>query len=431
MHIFRFLPFALASLLPASLPAQAVTITFAGDLNGTPIALDSIVVQNLAAGGDTLLLYPDTVLVLDFSTGIRDYMSDTDPIRSMPNPFHGGAEIEVASTGGELLLMVHDATGREVAAQRVEAAPGRHRFRYTSGIPGLHVVSVLQNGHYHAHRMVALEGTDDQGGTLNYLGASAPSAPAGIIRSDRSLFTWQQGDVLRYIGYASNDTALFSGVMEEVPFTSVMRTFTFHAAACPDAPIMTDVDGNVYATVQVGGQCWITANLRTTHYRDGSTIPNVTGNASWSQMNTGARCSYQNNAALDATYGQLYNWFAVADPRGICPLGWHVPTHVELTQLTDHLGGASVAGGSMKAITLWNEPNNGATNASGLSAVATGVRSNVDGVFGYHGQHGNWWTATEYSANDAWYRHLSYLNAGISGTSVRKRSGYCVRCVKD
>ncbi len=445
MHLRQLIPLALASLLPATLPAQGITITFAGDLNGTPIHLDSIVVQNLATDGDTLLLYPDTVLVLDFSTGIRDFTSDTDPIRSLPNPFRGSTEIDVASTGGEMLLMVHDATGREMAAQRVEAAPGRHRFRYTSGMPGLYIVSVLQNGQRHAQRVVAMEGTGSATGTLRYLGAASLHA-AGAAKSDRSLFTWQPGEGLRYIGYASNDTALFSGVLQETPFLSATRTFFFHAAACPEAPTVTDIDGNVYPTVLIGDQCWTAANLKAAHYNDGSEIPNVTNNTDWRFLNTGAWCNYENNTGLGATYGKLYNWFAAVDPRGICPLGWHVPTDAEWKLLESALGvpaaelnnagvrgEAQNVGGKMKAQTLWNAPNGGATNESGFSGLPGGARDGFSsGAFYSLGDYGNWWTTTDYGQfNYAWYRRLSYFNTGVNRTGYYKRNGHCIRCLRD
>lgn len=445
MRVLLHLPLVLASLLPATLAAQ-ITITFAGDLNGSPISLDSIVVQNLDAGGDTLLLYPDTVLVLDFSTSIRAYADDAAPIRSLPNPFSGSTDMEVVSTGGEMLLMVHDATGRLVASLRVETAPGQHRFRYSSGMPGLHIVSVEQNGQRHAQRLVALEGTGSSNGTLSHLGAAGTPIKAGRAKSDRSLFTWQPGDGLRYIGYASNDTALFSGVLQETPFLSVTRTFFFYAATCPEAPTVTDIDGNMYATLLIGDQCWTASNLKTSHYSDGSAIPNITSNNEWRYLNTGAWCSYENNIVNGTTYGKLYNWFAAVDPRGICPLGWHVPTDAEWKLMESSLGvpanelnsagvrgEAQNVGGRMKAHALWNTPNAGATNESGFSGLPTGTRDGFsEGTFYNLGDYGSWWSTTDYGEfNYGWYRRLSYFNTGIHRTGYYKRNGHCIRCVQD
>lgn len=445
MRALRYLPLALTPLLPAALAAQ-ITITFAGDLNGSPIALDSILVQNLDAGGDTLLLYPDTVLVLGLSTGMRDFASHVDPIRSLPNPFRGSTDMEVASTGGEMLLMVHDATGRLVASQRVEATPGQHRFRYTSGMPGLHIVSVEQNGQHHAQRLVAVEGTGSANGTLSHLGAGGTPTKEGRPKSDRSLFTWQPGDGLRYIGYASNDTALFCGVLQETPFLSATRTFFFYAAACPEAPTVTDIDGNMYATLRIGDQCWMASNLKTSHYSDGSEIPNVTGNNEWRSQNTGAWCNYENNAVHGTTYGKLYNWFAAMDVRGVCPLGWHVPSDEEWKQLENTLGISADevndigvrgetenVGGMMKATASWNAPNAGATNESGFSGLASGNRDGFSaGTFFNAGSIGYWWSSSDYGEfNYAWYRRLSSSNAGVGRYGYYKRSGFCIRCLQD
>lgn len=446
MNIRCHLVLALSLLMPAMLSAQGITITFGGDLNGSPIALDSILVQNLDTGGDTLLFYPDTVLVLDFSTGIRDIIDAVDAIRSSPNPFQGSTEIDVVSIGGEMQLVVHDATGRELASQRVDAAPGWCRFRYTSGLPGVHMVSVLQNGHRHTHRVVATDGTGSANSTLTYLGATS-QREVGPVKADRSLFTWQPGDQLRYIGYASNDTAMFSGVILHLPTSSTTRTFTFFGATCPDAPTVMDTDGNVYPVVRIGDQCWMGTNLRTAHYSDGSAIPNVTSNSEWLQVGAaGAWSNYENSAVHGSVYGKLYNWYAAVDPRGVCPIGWHVPTDAEWKLLETTLGMPAAElnsagmrgevqsiGGRLKSTALWNAPNAGATNETGFSGLPGGTRGGFsEGTFYNLGSHGEWWTSTDAGEfNFAWRRQLRHFYAGIRRFSYYKASGYCIRCLRD
>ncbi len=101
------------------------------------------------------------------------------------------------------------------------------------------------------------------------------------------------------------------------------------------AAVVIDIDGNVYETVQIGEQVWMAENLKVTNYRNGDEIP------------TGAYV-YENDPSNAETYGNLYNWYAVDDGRGVCPEDWHVPTDDEYTALSDYLGGTSVAGGKMK-----------------------------------------------------------------------------------
>ncbi len=127
---------------------------------------------------------------------------------------------------------------------------------------------------------------------------------------------------------------------------------------------VSDIEGNTYKTIKIGTQTWMAENLKTTKYKDGSEIPNITNNG-----------DYDNNPANSETYGRLYNWYTVDDDKGVCPEGWHVPDDAEYTVLTDYLGGESVAGGKMKETGTehWNSPNTGATNESGFTGLPRGV----------------------------------------------------------
>jgi uncharacterized protein (TIGR02145 family) len=156
--------------------------------------------------------------------------------------------------------------------------------------------------------------------------------------------------------------------------TAYGNQVTFKTTTDVETNTVTDIDGNIYHTVTIGTQVWMVENLKTTKYRNGDPIPNVTGNA-WAALTTGAYCWYNNDAATyKATYGALYNWYAVADSRNIAPTGWHVPTDAEWTTLTTFLGGESVAGGKLKetGTNHWTSPNTGATNETGFTALPGG-----------------------------------------------------------
>jgi uncharacterized protein (TIGR02145 family) len=201
---------------------------------------------------------------------------------------------------------------------------------------------------------------------------------------------------------------------------------------------ITDVDGNVYRTVEIGDQCWMQDNLATETYGDGSAIPTGLSDAAWSSTTSGAFAVYGGDPANKGTYGLLYNWWAVADPRSICPAGWHVPTDGEWTELTDHLGGEPIAGGPMKTTGtlgtgtgLWLDPNTGATNSSGFSGLPGGLRSYFSGAYDLMGFLGNWWSATESATNGAWYRGLGYGGTLVDRSGDLKENGFSVRCVRD
>lgn len=200
---------------------------------------------------------------------------------------------------------------------------------------------------------------------------------------------------------------------------------------------ITDQDGNTYATIEMGTQEWMAENLRTTTYANGESIQNVTDAGQWSNLTSGAWVHYNNDSQHEIPYGKLYNWYAVADPRNICPTGWHVPTDPEWTLLTDYLGGLEVAGGKMKttgtieaATGLWHAPNNAAINNSGFTGAPGGYRD-FYGTFNSISQDGNWWSSSEYDNGRARSRNLNSTNSGVVWYIVYKEAGFSVRCLRD
>jgi uncharacterized protein (TIGR02145 family) len=126
----------------------------------------------------------------------------------------------------------------------------------------------------------------------------------------------------------------------------------------------------------------------------------------------------------------LYNWYAVNDSRGLCPVGWHVPSDAEWTTLTDFLGGEGVAGGKMKSTTGWNSPNTGATNSSGFTGLPGGYRASGGG-FGDLGYSGVWWSSSDAGSGSAWDRYLYYNFANAHRDYDDHRFGFSVRCARD
>jgi len=198
---------------------------------------------------------------------------------------------------------------------------------------------------------------------------------------------------------------------------------------------VTDIDGNTYKTITIGTQTWMAENLRTSKYRNGEDIPEVTSNAAWIALVTDAYCNYANDQDLDklATFGRLYNWFAVTDPRNIAPEGWHVATETEWANLATYLGGNTVAGGKLKETgnAHWNSPNTGANNSSGFTSLPSGRREYTDGKFINSGYNGFWWTSSPYNPDYSWYYQLNYDFSNIIAANFHKQYGFSVRCVKD
>jgi uncharacterized protein (TIGR02145 family) len=197
-------------------------------------------------------------------------------------------------------------------------------------------------------------------------------------------------------------------------------------------------------SVTIGTQIWTNKNLDVTTYRDGTPIPQVTDPTAWAALTTGAWCYYNNDPAIGAVYGKLYNWYAVAGiydaaslndttlRKQLAPIGWHVPSDAEWTTLTTFLGGNNIAGGKMKetGTAHWNSPNTDATNSSGFTGLPGGYR-NGNGAFGSIGNDGFWWSSSESLTSYAWYRYLYYNFSNATRTNYSKTYGFSVRCLRD
>ncbi len=228
---------------------------------------------------------------------------------------------------------------------------------------------------------------------------------------------YSEGDLLKFIGKSN----VFQTVFMLVPTQSQTISFTF--VECMDA------DNNNYSVVQIGTQLWMAENLKTTRYLNGEDIPEITVNSSWGNLTTGAYCWYNNDSAMyGSRYGALYNWYSINDNRNIAPYGWHVPTDAEWTELTTFLGGTETAGGKVKETcsTLWQNPNTGATNATGFTALPNGYRF-LDGSFDENGNWSVWWTSSSSSLNGAPTRAAFYNSIDLGRDISDKKDGFAIR----
>ena len=186
--------------------------------------------------------------------------------------------------------------------------------------------------------------------------------------------------------------------------------------------------------VKIGNQVWMKKNLDVDTFRNGDLIPHVTSDEEWEEFgNQGkpAWCYYNYDIINGEKYGKLYNWYAVNDPRGLAPEGWHVPSHKEWESLVDYLGGEKEAGAKMKSKNGWSEANFGnGTDEVGFSGLAGGLCFSGGGHMQF-GSFGYWWSSTEKNKIDAWYCYLHYHNINASmDIEWGKTSGMSVRCIK-
>lgn len=198
-----------------------------------------------------------------------------------------------------------------------------------------------------------------------------------------------------------------------------------------DYSIPVDGDGNTYQTIAIGTQTWMVGNLHTTHLNDGTPIEQ---DLAWKNANTKpVFCFYENNSANESIYGMLYNWHAVNSGK-LAPKGWHVATQQDWIKLATHFGGLSKAGGALKSLDIWKEPNTGGTNSSGLGLLPTGccLGSFDEGIFEKQGELGFWWTSTPaFGGDGGQMMKLSHNSEELEGFGSGPDFGYAVLCVKD
>ena len=220
-----------------------------------------------------------------------------------------------------------------------------------------------------------------------------------------------------------------SNAGNEAGITEVQSSSSISKASKKNSYLtVTDIDGNVYKTVKIGNQIWMAEDLKVIHYRNGDPIHNIERSVDLSKLTSGEWCFSENKLK----HGNLYNWFAITDSRGIAPDGWHIPTYTEWSNLITYLGGESVAGERLReaGVIHWESPNAGATNESGFTALPGGARTH--NLFDITCAAGYWWSSTDYNTDNARYFKIEIDESLSTCRSTREKgTGLSVRCIRD
>ncbi len=223
-------------------------------------------------------------------------------------------------------------------------------------------------------------------------------------------------------GLSSNTTYYVRAYATNSLTTSYGNEFSFTTFAVANLPSVT-----------ICSQIWQAQNLSVSTYRNGDSIPKVTDPTIWLNLTTGAYCYYNNDSATyAAVYGKLYNWYAVNDPRGLAPTGWHIPGDAEWASLEICLGDRYVAGGKMKetGTVHWLSPNVGASNSSGFTGLPGGFRDG-NGTSYLIGSRGTWWSSSEFGSPKAYNFTLYFDDGSDFRNNNEKNVGHSVRCLRD
>ena len=467
--------------------AQTVTLTFTGrDADNHFIPFNRVLVANVTQGWQETLYYPDTILVMG-GTGIEEnaITKSFALAQNNPNPFEVTTKATLTtSEAGEVTMEMLDMNGRMVASQKFAAIQaGVHQFVLTVAAPGTYILTARQNGKTSSIKRVNNgRGPMDR---IEYAGVSGMKigkSQQGTVSKGSIGNPFNLGDEMVYIGYVNiNGTEYASQTIHENQLVSENFVLNFDVTAlvvvqpCLGAPTVTDHEGHVYNTVQIGHQCWTKENLRTT--TSPSTGTYLIPASGTDYTFTGKQARWYNDdptTYAPMNYGLLYNWNAAVDTfntaygemsvntavnnavsvthnghrRGICPAGWHLPSDAEWTEMTDYVSSQSeyVCGGNTSYIAKaladsvgWNNSvgtcvvgnNQSTNNSTGFSAVPAGFCHGSS--FNVAGNYAYFWSLSQYEGNPnyTYYRYLNYFYANVYRNANDKSIGYSVRCLRD
>ncbi len=401
--------------IPLKMMATDFTITFTS--TGASTTFDNVVVQNLTQGKTTTVPSGSALNLIDV-TALNEPETG-DLLTVFPIPIVGKAKtLYYSEQGGAAQIEIIGIDGKNVLSNSNVLNAGINAFELT--LPnGVFTLLISENGKLVSSKIISQ--SNNNKASIHFAG-NEKMQNINIQKSKSSdvPFTYNTGDIFLFKGVSGNYSCV---VAEKIAGN---KNINFNFVECKDA------DGNYYTTVTLGTQVWMAENLKTTKYRNGVSITNLTDNDAWMKTTAGAWCNYNNDAANGTKYGHIYNFHALADSRIIAPPGWHVPTRIEWQTLIVLLGNWAEAGGKLKesGALNWKSPNVGATNLSGFTALPGGYRYR-NGVYTFINEYAYWWAFSKFDTDNFDAFFVSYEYNMIFPDNETAITGLYVRCVKD
>jgi uncharacterized protein (TIGR02145 family) len=442
---------ALAFICTNIVSAQNYMITFSG--SGQSNVVEAVEVKNTTQQTSVTLNGTDTLHLVDV-VGISQIVLENAGMRVYPNPTRHTSRVEFYnSEDGNVTVEIIDITGKTLSALSVNLSRGLQAFEIQGLGTGIYLLKATTETTVHQQRLITYAQSFGNP-QINYLGSFDLSMTPAQMKSTKNIVEMQYNDGERLV--TKGISGDYSHTMSLIPSESQNIDFDF--IECVDG------DGNHYGVVTIGEQVWIAENLKTTRDAAGNNI---------------TRYCYENNTTTCELYGGLYTWATVMNGagsssnnpsgvQGICPDGWHVPSHHEWTQLEQYICNAlgnsncetqfpydhttwgwrgTNEGNALKSCRQVNSPLGGDCNTSehprwnshsthhgfdefGFSALPGGGRY-TSGGFGKIGYFGYWWSSTEHTSTGAWSRGMSYYYGDVYRYSGYKPLGFSVRCLRD
>jgi len=303
---------------------STIEITFTGIDNTTYIQLDSIKVMNQTQGGETTLVWPDTVLILDVQVGITENNNrkeDLEVFQNYPNPVKDHTSLTLfISEKGDVSLLISDIMGRQITKLEKELSSGYHTFEFIPGTGEIFILTAIWKGNHRSIKILTTPDRSNQKSSLQYISSENDDMNLKTI-TDIQEFEYNLGDQLLYIGY-------YEGIETgriDIPEYGAKPTFILQFAdniPCPGVETV-NYGGQVYNTIQIRGQCWLKENLNI------GTM--ILGSVEMQNNGVIEKYCYDDDIENCNNYGGLYQWDEMMNytvtqgAQGICPPGWHVP----------------------------------------------------------------------------------------------------------
>ena len=243
----------------------------------------------------------------------------------------------------------------------------------------------------------------------------------------------QAGTIYYVRAYATNSAGTAYGSQQNFSTGAAISPIIFN----PDLTYGTvsDIEGNVYKTIQIGTQTWMAENLKTTEYNDGTAIPLETDQTTWLALTTPAYCWYNNDEVNKTPYGALYNWYAVDaisnNNKNVCPTDWHISTLTDFNSIVATYGVQAAIAMKEAGFEHWTDDSLYplATNASGFTALPGGHLTS-DGFDGMSTS-AYWWLPNTISAYPGAASTRWIVDVTLHSDYMPKSEGSSVRCIKD